>query len=555
MRRPINKNWLVFSSAVACLILALFAAVWAGLYMASLSAYRSPLRDAPPTAGAPLGEALTRRVIFVLVDALRLDTALDPSVMPFLNSLRQRGAFARMHSRPPSYSEPGYTVLLTGAWPDISDGPAINHPYEDIYPFTQDDLFSASTRAGLQTAVSGYYWFEKLIPQSAVHASFYTAGEDQAADNQVVEAALPWLDGASAYQLILIHIDQVDYAGHHEGGPRDPRWNQAARRADALIERICASVNFSQDTLLVVSDHGQIDRGGHGGDEPVVLTEPFLLVGAGVKPGDLGDVAMVDVAPTLAALLGTNIPASSQGRVLTELLDLTPQRAAEIQAAWNIQQNNLLEAYRAVIGDHWLASWSDYSPVTTQEAIEHLRSVRLTAERLPRLTLAILVGLLPALSIAKIRSKYLAWLIAGAVVFLAVFHIYYSVILGRTYSLSSVDSAEGLLASVGLGSALPFLLGWVVVILGNGSLKTAPRNIFIHSLSYTWIALYLLCLPVLWSYTLNGHLVTWTLPDFSSAFLGFLAMLQMLFVGLLGLAISGCSAVLASVVRHFQMVI
>ena len=28
------------------------------------------------------------------------------------------------------------------------------------------------------------------------------------------------------------------------------------------------------------SDHGQIDRGGHGGNEPIVLLEPFVLAGA-----------------------------------------------------------------------------------------------------------------------------------------------------------------------------------------------------------------------------------------------------------------------------------
>ena len=73
----------------------------------------------------------------------------------------------------------------------------------------------------MKTAVSGYNWFEKLIPQKAVNASFYTPGEDRLADRQVVDAVLPWLAGGQ-YSLILVHIDQVDYAGHHEGGPSDP---------------------------------------------------------------------------------------------------------------------------------------------------------------------------------------------------------------------------------------------------------------------------------------------------------------------------------------------
>ena len=44
-----------------------------------------------------------------------------------------------------------------------------------------------------KTAVSGYDWWQKLIPPEDVEAGFYTKGEDQEADRQVVDAALPWL--------------------------------------------------------------------------------------------------------------------------------------------------------------------------------------------------------------------------------------------------------------------------------------------------------------------------------------------------------------------------
>jgi hypothetical protein len=97
---------------LACLLLAGGAYFWATGIMDSLYAYRSSLRDSPPAPGQPLGQPITRRVVFVLVDALRLDTSLQPDVMPFLNELRQQGAWATMHSRPPSYSAPAYSVLV-----------------------------------------------------------------------------------------------------------------------------------------------------------------------------------------------------------------------------------------------------------------------------------------------------------------------------------------------------------------------------------------------------------------------------------------------------------
>lgn len=100
-----------------------------------------------------------------------------------------------MYSQPPSFSEPGYATLLTGAWPEINDGPVFNLEYDEIHAFTQDNLFSAAKRKGLITAISGYYWFEKLVPQDDVDFSFYTPGEDATADREVVDAALEWLEG------------------------------------------------------------------------------------------------------------------------------------------------------------------------------------------------------------------------------------------------------------------------------------------------------------------------------------------------------------------------
>jgi arylsulfatase A-like enzyme len=48
---------------------------------------------------------------------------------------------------------------------------------------------------------------------------------------------------------------------------------------------------------------------------------PLVMMGARVKPGEYSDhVALNDLAPTLATLVGVETPAGSVGRVLTEAL-------------------------------------------------------------------------------------------------------------------------------------------------------------------------------------------------------------------------------------------
>ncbi len=60
-------------------------------------------------------------------------------------------------------------------------------------------------------------------------------------------------------------------------------------------------------------------RGGHGSTREMRV--PLLISGAGVKAGGGSeDARLVDVAPTIAALLGVRPPADAQGRALDELL-------------------------------------------------------------------------------------------------------------------------------------------------------------------------------------------------------------------------------------------
>ncbi len=545
-----KKNLWIVLGILGCLAIAAIAYFWTSGLMDSVYAYRSPLKENPPSPGQAIGEPMTRRVVFVLIDGLREDTSLKPEVMPFLNELRQQGAWARMHSRPPSYSAPSYAVLLTGAWPDISDGPAMNPEGNEIPTFTQDDIFSAAHRSGLKTAVSGYFWFEGLIPQEAVDAVFSTRGEDAAADREVVDTTLPWLQ-SKKYPLVLIHIDQVDYAGHHEGGARDPRWDAAARRADDLLREVVAVLDLEQDTILVLSDHGHIDRGGHGGQDAIVLLEPFVLAGKGVKPGHYPDVQMVDVAATIGALLGTNIPASSQGHVLTDMLAIDEERTTVIRDLVAYQQIQLEQTYVPAIGQKAtkvLVEPGKDVVDTYQQAMDKARNARLIKERIPRFVIALIILFIPTYVLFRRRGHTVAWLLGGGLLYILLFKIRYSVLEGRTYSLSSVISQSDLITFNAVTAAIALTIAWLAVMLILGAFRQGPRRGAETVLGLVFTTLYLLSLPILGSYALNGALVTWTLPDYASMFMGFISLVQSLMVAVVGLVLTGVSAVIALVV-------
>jgi hypothetical protein len=540
-----KRVYKIAAALAVCWFVAGVAYFWATGLIDSLYAYRSPLKEHAPLPAPPLGEGVSGRVVYVLIDGLRVDTSLKRDVMPFLNELRDSGAWGRMHSRPPSYSTPGYSVLFIGAWPEINDGPVMNIDYDEITAWSQDNLVSAVDRAGLKAALSAYYWFEKLVPQESVAAGYYTPGEDRFADREVVDAALPWLrDGG--YSFIFIHLDQVDYAGHHEGGPRDARWDEAARRSDDLLREIAAELDFEIDTLFVSSDHGHIDIGGHGGHDRVTLQEPYVFAGAGVRPGNYRDIQMVDVAPTLAALLGANIPASSQGRVLVEMFDFSPLQLENIQVALEQQQGRLLEAIRAGTGLVIPLREGTDVVATHQEAIEASFRSLAGAEMRVRALLALIVAAVPAALLYRKRGRKVYLMLGAALAYLLLFNLRYAVLDGLTYSLSSVTGATELVLYAGATTTAALFLAWLIGMLALKAFERRPFQAAEDSLALVGVIIYVLMLPVLVNYSLNGVLVDWHLPEFRSSFLGFLSLLQILFVGLLGPVLAGIGALVSA---------
>lgn len=536
--------WLVLGM-IGLVIIVGGVGLWAFRMIDSIYTYRSPIASTPPAPGEPLGTPITRRLVFVLIDGERLDTSFDPTIMPTLDKLRQIGASAGMHSQAPSFSEGAYTVLLTGAWPYLNDGPAFNADYPDIWTFTQDDLFSAAHRNGLRTAISGYYWFEKLVPQDAVTDYFYTPGEDRIADDDVVAAAIPWLQ-AGEDQFILIHLDQVDYAGHYEGGANKPGWDAASTRVDDIISKIVSTLDLSKDTIIICSDHGHVDAGGHGGADSAALTEPFIIAGAGIKPGKYADINQVDVAPTLAAILGTNIPASTQGRVLIEMLNLPSTTLANVATDTKLQQTQLLENFATAIGKP-LKNGVDPSLTTVadfQKVLEGLRSSRLLWERIPR---AILAGLLLAgvvIWFFKFAGKKAGFLAILSVVNLALAVIGYGIMTKWIYSFSTLEGQTQMIifsAGIALISSLAL---WLVTMLTQKAFGKGASSAAFSSKGLTWSLLVVLAVPVLINFTLNGFLPTWTLPNISLSFIGLLAMLQLVLVSLFGLILMGISALI-----------
>jgi len=547
-----KTNYRLFIGFLICLSLAGISYLWASTLMESLYNYRSPISKTPPTPGESTGDRITSKIIIVLIDALRVDTANNSDVMPFINKMKEESAWGIMHSQTPSYSEPGWATILTGAWPELSDGPVMNLDYENIYPLTQDNIFSAAQRHGLKSAISGYYWFEKLLPTGSVDMGFYTEGEDNQADIEVVAAALPWLTDDNI-NLILIHIDQVDFAGHHQGGPENIYWDESANRADTMVKTIVGELDLNKDTIVVLSDHGQIDPGGHGGQESIVLTEPYMFAGKGIRPGNYPDIEMVDIAPTISVLLGLNIPSACQGQPLLDLINIDSERKSLVYDAISNQQKQLLSAYSKAINPKNTFSSEITDVVSAQESIRNIRNSRLRAETLRRtLIIAILFGLSFILFLQTQKKTIVFGFLVTAIGYILIFNFRYYFLDQLPYSLSWVTGQNELIMYIAVTSISSFFIGWLLYILFSKSYLKSIKEISLITLKLTISTIFLVATPIYISFAINGLLVNWTLPDMPSMYLAFIALLQCMFISIIGCALTLFSTPINIVARKYS---
>ena len=280
--------------------------------------FDSPYREALPLGNA--GQAVTEHVVVVVIDGLRLDIS---NQMPTLNQLRSQGADRVMTVGQPSFSLPGWTVIGTGAWQEQS---AVTFNFYEG-AITIDTLFDEAKRAGLTTAIVGDAPWGQLYATGVdsehlmqeLPDEYTNLDADLQFDKDTTDLALEVLQ--TKPNLTLIHLLSVDSSGHGWGGA-SPQYLQAAQNADSQVARIVGAVDLSDTAVFITADHGHLDSGGHGGWEQVVLQVPFVSAGQGIKPGQYPQAEQFSIAPTLATLLGTAIPAHNQGSILFDELDM-----------------------------------------------------------------------------------------------------------------------------------------------------------------------------------------------------------------------------------------
>lgn len=259
------------------------------------------------------------RVLVVGIDGVRLDT-LNRLATPHLDALAAEGFLApvEVDAHTPTMSGPcwatvvtGVTVARHGVWSNDFTGHRL-----DVFPdfatrlAVQDGrrTFVAAGWQPLMQARSGGPLFAAPSRSVYVSPTEDTPEAWEHCDERITEAAVRLLaDPTDDTAASFVYLGAPDETAHFLGCGE--AYEAAIRRADARLGRLLDAVrsrpSYADEswTILVVTDHGHVDAGGHGGRTTEERTAWLAAAGPGIG-APIRTLRHADVAAQVFAALG-----------------------------------------------------------------------------------------------------------------------------------------------------------------------------------------------------------------------------------------------------------
>ncbi|MDT9001139.1 alkaline phosphatase family protein [Paucibacter sp. APW11] len=235
-------------------------------------------------SGAAAAQPAERKLVVVLVDGLRADTARD--YMGYLQAQREAGRaqWRTLSCELPSLSRPLYATVINGRTP-LEHGIVSN-----MQPGLRcgTSIFDALAAAGRSSCIAAYHWFYELLagevfdPLRHRHAALPALNvpgaawyyEDEYPDSHLLADAEA-LRQQHAPNLLFVHPMGLDHAGHVHGG-ESSAYAMAARKLDMLLALVIPRWQAAGYDLLLTSDHGMNADHMHGGSLAVEREVPLV---------------------------------------------------------------------------------------------------------------------------------------------------------------------------------------------------------------------------------------------------------------------------------------
>ncbi|KAG7389555.1 hypothetical protein PHYPSEUDO_010200 [Phytophthora pseudosyringae] len=315
--------------------------------------------------GAPEGCWMPRRfrrVVFVVIDALRFDFAATGSSaqrstfysdrLPILNetltSEPEHALLLKFVADPPTMTMQRLKGLTTGSLPtflDIKDNMAASSQ------IVEDNLLRQLRAQQRGVVFMGDDTWDSLYAREFTRKfafDSFNVKDLHSVDRGVTAHLFPELQNPD-WDLLIAHFLGVDHVGHTHG-PSSAFMAEKLDEMNGLLKKLLQTLKNMPDgddvLLAVLGDHGMSADGNHGGasDEETgaalfLYSKASLVATGGAHSNEEADglknyaerirdssreVPQVDLVPTLALLIGLPIPFGNLGSVIPSLFFIPP---------------------------------------------------------------------------------------------------------------------------------------------------------------------------------------------------------------------------------------
>ncbi len=243
------------------------------------------------------------KILLIGIDGLILQRAIDSGRAATLATLRADSYFSEMVVDMPTVSGPSWTTLLTGVTQQVHK--VIDNDYGNHNLAAAPDLLTQARMLKPEIVTYAAAGWPPLIDPNDVgpvirtrvadqstgkHSIFVRDGETNGYETVDVEVAQ---DAVKAIREIapdasFVYFCGADEAGHLDG-TIEGSYFDAINRIDGLVAQMHHAIlerhrMLKEKWLIVITtDHGHRDEGGHGGDSPQERASFVIAHGVGVQ--------------------------------------------------------------------------------------------------------------------------------------------------------------------------------------------------------------------------------------------------------------------------------
>ena len=255
------------------------------------------------------------KVILISIDGMRPDGFLSCG-NPFVQELMARSSYTLdAQTVFPSVTLPCHMSMFHSVPPE-RHGISTNLYTPMVRPL--NGLFEQIAMMGGISAM--YYGWEPLRdvarPGSLKFSGYINAYTESSSDTSLTDLALARIQ-ESQPDFVFLYMVETDEKGGHDHGWMTPEYLNTISIALDNVRRVVESCG-DEYTIIVTADHGGHERS-HGSPMPEDMTIPQFFLGKGFVPGlQIENVSILDLAPTIAHIMGVPRAPEWEGHSLSE---------------------------------------------------------------------------------------------------------------------------------------------------------------------------------------------------------------------------------------------